>query len=183
MKPIRSAALLAALFFLGACVPRQAAPPPRAVTPPPVPVVQAIRPLPAPTPPPPVSNLSWADAPLTPGNWSYRPAPQASSASYGPATAPAFMVRCSGAGQILLIRQGATASNSLTFRTSSIARTVNAVTQQEGATATLPASDPLLDALVFSRGRFAVEAQGAMPLVVPAWPELARVVEDCRRGR
>jgi hypothetical protein len=29
--------------------------------------------------------------------------------------------------------------------------------------------------------RFAVEAQGAPALIIPAWPELARVVEDCRR--
>ena len=44
----------------------------------------------------------------------------------------------------------------------------------------LPASDPLLDQMAFSRGRFLVAAEGGPSLVVPAWPELARVVEDCR---
>ena len=44
----------------------------------------------------------------------------------------------------------------------------------------LPARDPLLDAIVFSRGRFAVEAQGFAPIYAPTWPEIARVVEDCR---
>jgi hypothetical protein len=122
------------------------------------------------------------DAPLTPGAWTYRPAPQGSSASYGPATAPSFAVRCSGAGQILLSRPGA-AGGSFTIRASNLARTINAAPQPEGATATLTASDPLLDAMAFSRGRFAVEAPGSPQLVVPAWPELARVVEDCRRGR
>jgi hypothetical protein len=48
-------------------------------------------------------------------------------------------------------------------------------------------NDPLLDALVFSRGRIGVivaqSAGAAAPsvqLVVPSWPEIARVVEDCR---
>lgn len=181
MNAIRTAALLSAASLLAACVPRQAAPPP-AVTPPPAPVAQAVRPMPTPPPPPP-TNLAWADAPLTPGTWNYRPAAPASSASYGPAGAPLFMVRCLGGGQILLSRLGATTADRLTFRASSIARTVNAAARQDGIAATLPAADPLLDALIFSRGRFAVEAPGAAPLIVPAWPELARVVEDCRRGR
>lgn len=40
--------------------------------------------------------------------------------------------------------------------------------------------DPLLDAMAFSRGRFAVEVQGLPTLYVPSWPEVSRVVEDCR---
>ena len=44
----------------------------------------------------------------------------------------------------------------------------------------LDARDPLLDAMIFSRGRFAVEA-GALPtLYLPSWPEMGKVVEDCR---
>jgi hypothetical protein len=42
------------------------------------------------------------------------------------------------------------------------------------------AYDPLLDALAFSRGRLAVYVSGSPALVLPAWPEVARVVEDCR---
>jgi hypothetical protein len=34
--------------------------------------------------------------------------------------------------------------------------------------------------MVFSRGRFTVEVPGAPMLVIPAWPEPARVIEDCR---
>ncbi len=48
-------------------------------------------------------------------------------------------------------------------------------------------NDPLLDALAFSRGRIGVivlQSAGSpvqsVQLVVPAWPEIARVVEDCR---
>jgi hypothetical protein len=47
-------------------------------------------------------------------------------------------------------------------------------------TADLAASDPLLDGIAFSRGRIAVAMAGGVPLVVPAWPEAARTIEDCR---
>jgi hypothetical protein len=47
-------------------------------------------------------------------------------------------------------------------------------------TADFAAFDPLLDALAFSRGRFAVSVSGTPALVVPPWPEIARLVEDCR---
>jgi hypothetical protein len=43
----------------------------------------------------------------------------------------------------------------------------------------LPATDPLLDQIAFTRGRFMLAA-GTLELILPAWPEIARVVEDCR---
>jgi hypothetical protein len=46
--------------------------------------------------------------------------------------------------------------------------------------ARLSAHDPFLDAIAFSKGRFAVEVQGLDPLYLPAWPEVTRVIEDCR---
>ena len=39
---------------------------------------------------------------------------------------------------------------------------------------------PLLYSLAYSRGRFVVEGGGAARLVLPAWPEAARAIEDCR---
>ena len=47
-------------------------------------------------------------------------------------------------------------------------------------TARLAARDPLLDAIAFSRGRFSLEVTGLAPLYLPSWPELSRVIEDCR---
>ena len=48
-------------------------------------------------------------------------------------------------------------------------------------------NDPLLDAIAFSRGRFIVSENGAVGgggaggrLVLPASPEAARSIEDCR---
>ena len=44
----------------------------------------------------------------------------------------------------------------------------------------LAASDPLLDSMALSKGRFAIEVAGAPPLYLPSWPEVTRVIEDCR---
>ena len=45
---------------------------------------------------------------------------------------------------------------------------------------TLAARDSVLDAMAFSRGRFAVETAGLPTLYLPSWPEVSRVIEDCR---
>ena len=39
----------------------------------------------------------------------------------------------------------------------------------------------LLDAMAFSRGRFAIDVNGLPSLYLPAWPEVGRVIEDCRK--
>lgn len=46
--------------------------------------------------------------------------------------------------------------------------------------ASFAARDPLLDAMAFSRGRFAIQSDGLPTLYVPSWPEIGRVLEDCR---
>lgn len=47
--------------------------------------------------------------------------------------------------------------------------------------ATLAAHDPLLDSMAFSRGRFVIEVNGLPTLYLPAWAEVGRVIEDCRK--
>jgi hypothetical protein len=136
---------------------------------------------PLPEPPPPAAD--WRDRPLTPGGWVYSRESSASQALFGPPNSEAlFLVRCeAGARRVLLSREGSSAQ--LIIRTSTGARTLAATARTEPlaySTATLAASDRLLDEMVFSRGRFTVEAQGLPMLVLPAWPEPARVVEDCR---
>jgi hypothetical protein len=46
--------------------------------------------------------------------------------------------------------------------------------------ADVAASDQLLDAIVFSRGRFGVSVSNQPPLVLPSWAEPQKVIEDCR---
>ena len=45
---------------------------------------------------------------------------------------------------------------------------------------TFAPTDPVLDAMAFSRGRFAVEVMGLPTVIAPSWPEVSRVIEDCR---
>ena len=49
-----------------------------------------------------------------------------------------------------------------------------------GSIVPIAAADKLLDAIAFSRGRFALEAAGQETLYLPSWPEISRVIEDCR---
>jgi len=193
--------LLLALPFLVACIPPAGMPDPVSAPAPLAEPRQQLRPQPpaprpapaaSPTPAPvqrpaqPVTPSStilaaWADASLSPGRWTYQPGRGAASrAWFGPANAPSFQVACEAGRSIAMTRTGA-APGGLTIRTSSTARTIPGAAGPQGLRAQIPAGDPLLDAIAFSRGRFAVEAPGAPPLVIPAWPELARVVEDCRR--
>lgn len=183
-RPTRFARLTsaAALAVLAASC---ASPPPAPPPPRPVP-----RPQPSYTPPPPPPDVrpstGWRDAPITPGNWRWSRIGGASSARFaeGPGGA-ALEFRCDrAANAVLLIRYGiANGSVPLTVTTTTIARPLTGQSlggPQPAVVVALPVRDALLDAIVFSRGRFAVEARGFAPLYAPTWPEIARVVEDCR---
>ena len=176
MRKLRICVAAGLAAALGSCAPRPAPAP--APTPPPA--TPAPRPEPRPVPPP--APADWRDAPLSPGDWSYRSDAAGSSASYGPAGQPIFVLRCERPGQVTIVRTGAAAAASaLTIRTSTTARSVAARPAEGALAATVPSGDPILDAIAFSRGRFTVEAPGLPTLLIPSWPEPARVVEDCRR--
>lgn len=160
----------AALLLAGCAAGPGAAPAPAAAPPAPAPIVAA----PEPTPPAPPQVRAWEDQPLTPGDWRYAAGPPA-AAGYGEGPVR-FSIRCDpGRGQVLLARPGAVGM--LTIRTSFGSRDLALPPQGE---LVLPASDPFLDDMVFSRGRVAVEAPGQPPLILPTWPEPARVIEECR---
>ncbi|HEY0445353.1 MAG TPA: hypothetical protein VGD19_02760 [Allosphingosinicella sp.] len=176
MKNVRVLMVLAGVAALAACVPQRQAPPPPPSQP--RPVVPA---RPAPPPPP----VDWGDLPLSPGGWSYRSDGNGSQALFGPAGGEAaFAVRCDRAArQVVLARQGSSSRAPMTVRTSFAARAFPVVVDADPRptlTARLAASDRFLDGIAFSRGRFTVETPGLPMLVIPAWPEPARVVEDCR---
>lgn len=171
--------LLGSLVLVGACIPRTSEPPP-----PQQPVQRPPAPAPAPPPPPP-PPVDWADLPLTPGAWTYRDEPAASLALFGPPGSTAsFVVRCEkGRGQVLMIREGITTGNTMTVRTSFGARNFPLSVQQGSPNQVytrVAANDPFLDSMVFSRGRISVQVPGTPMLVIPSWPEPARVIEDCR---
>ena len=177
MKSVRHLMLLGAVALTSACVSQ----PQTSQVPAPRPA-----PLPTPAPPtPPPAARDWRDLPLTPGAWFYNNSATGSQALFGPANSEAaFIVRCDRARrQVVLLRAGITTGNTMTVRTSFTARNLPLSVQAEPLPyvfSALAANDRLLDSVAFSRGRFTVEVPGTPTLVIPAWPEPARVVEDCR---
>ncbi|MET4896238.1 hypothetical protein RN629_03575 [Sphingomonadaceae bacterium jetA1] len=164
--------ILALAAGLSGCIP--ATPRPEAPRP--------VHPAPAPTTPPPrpVLTQDWRDWPLTPGDWRYLRDAQGTHATFGQPGAPSLILSCDlRARQIHIGRPGAV-PGSLTIRTSSTVRALPSRASATGATVTLAAADPLLDAMAFSRGRFTMEQAGQTTLVIPAYAEIGRVIEDCR---
>ncbi|MEH3106092.1 MAG: hypothetical protein PGN09_02035 [Sphingomonas fennica] len=168
--PFRLAALLTAAALAG-CVPAPA--------PPPQPAAPAPAPAPVTAPPP-----GWRDLPLTPGGWAYLTDPAGTSALFGrPGSEADFILRCDPAARrVTLSRPGGTAG---AMQVSTTSRSAAYPAQPLPGTpprigASLPAADAMLDAIAFSKGRFAIAGAGLPMLVLPAWGEPIRVVEDCR---
>jgi hypothetical protein len=107
--------------------------------------------------------------PLASGQWTYLPTATGSEARFGSVLA----MRCDRATRVVTIERFGAGPVSLQVATSSVSRALPAGGR-------LLASDPLLDAIAFSRGRFLVSGGAAGVLAIPAWPEAARSIEDCR---
>ena len=118
------------------------------------------------------------------GAWAYQVVPGGSMARFVDTTGTARLVlQCTKATRrVTISHTSAAAAPSLHVWTSSASRNLPARFEANAmrVTAELPAFDALLDGIAFSRGRIAVTMSGAVPLVVPAWPEAARTIEDCR---
>jgi hypothetical protein len=118
------------------------------------------------------------------GTWSYRAIGGGSEADLIDATATVrLQIRCNRASRtVSVVRTNVPAATAtLSIWTTSASRTVPArFLATKELVADLRATDPLLDAISFSRGRFATAAAGAPMVAVPAWPETTRVIEDCR---
>ncbi len=177
--PIMAAACLAA----AGCMPQ----PPRPAPPPPMSQPAAVAmPAPAPAPAVAAAPLNWLDAEQTPGDWKYRTAPGGSQALFGqPGAGAQLTLECSrSAGQVLLVRAGdAGGPVPMRILTETQARVVTSSPDRSAMpvmVAALPAGDPLLDAMAISKGRFAVETTGMATIYAPSWPEVSRVIEDCR---
>lgn len=145
------------------------------------------RPAPAPTQatPPPVASapLEWQDRPATPGNWTYRPEGSGSVALFGSGTGALLTIRCDAAGRHISIARTGAGQGAMIVRTSYGAMSWPATVHQGALPSTVAVRGPndmALDQLAYSRGHFAVEVPGLPPLIVPAWAEVSRVIEDCR---
>ena len=128
--------------------------------------------------------VDYSAAAVAPGSWSYRPFPGGSEARFVDSTGIARLVlSCARATRrVSVSHTSSVPAASMFVWTSSASRNLAPRFEPNAmrVTADLAASDPLLDGLAFSRGRVAVALAGGTPLVVPAWPEAARTIEDCR---
>jgi hypothetical protein len=169
---------------LGSCVGGVAVVP-QAARPVPVPVpTPSPAPRPQPAPVAPTISSDWRDWPALAGVWSYRQDAQGSIALFGRTGADAnFTMRCDRTRGRIYLSLRTDIAGPMTFRTSSTSRTLNAL-PTGGSPAYVAAEfdprDPLLDALGYSRGHFAITMPGQSPWTIPAWAEMLRVVEDCR---
>lgn len=129
-------------------------------------------------------SVDFSTSAVAPGSWSYQALPGGSEARFVDATGTARLVlHCTRATrQVSISHASGVPAASLSVWTSSASRNLPVRFEANAmrVTAELFALDPLLDAIAFSRGRFAVTMAGGSPLVVPAWPEAARTIEDCR---
>lgn len=175
---MRKIAPLIPIALLASCV----AAPEQRPAPPPAPRAAPAQP-PAPATPAPVPT-EWQYRPVTPGEWRYRGDAASPSAAFGPAaSAPLLTIRCDRATRRVSFARAGAGSGPMLIRT-----TYGATSWPAAATsaplpetvATRAAADVVLDQIAYSRGKFGVEVQGLAPLILPAWAEVARVVEDCR---
>lgn len=134
--------------------------------------------MPQTTPPPPPA-ADWRDAPQTAGNWTYAGNGSASGATFGNGQ---FIVQCDAARTVTLLRAAVPRVGAVGFSitTSTGTRALTGTATPRGVVTTLPARDSVLDAMAFSRGRFAVSVTGEPTLYMPSWTEISRVIEDCR---
>ena len=118
------------------------------------------------------------------GNWSYAPSTDGGEAVFANASGyPQLWVHCTrGTRRVTIALPAAAAVPVVDVWTSSMTRMVTpSFSASAGRTSVdFTNYDPLLDALSNSRGRIGFALGNQPPLVVPAWPEIARVVEDCR---
>ncbi|MFN3989376.1 MAG: hypothetical protein ACK4IS_03865 [Erythrobacter sp.] len=174
---LRITAALGPIALLAACVPASAPPTPLPA-PQPAPAPAPARPAP---PAPPAAN--WADEPQTPGTWRYGAQGGYTEAAFiGPANQAFARLRCMTANRmvVLSLPESGAARPRVTIRSHTATRTLEGQPAGRETQVPLAANDSLLDAMAFARGRFAIEAEGLPPLYLPSWPEVARVIEDCR---
>jgi hypothetical protein len=143
---------------------------------------QRVVPVPQPSPtatpaPPPRPALDWREARATPGDWVWSNAGGRSAATFAQGL---FAMRCDQGSVVLARRGSGEGMVPVSISTSAMTRTLSGAGTAGEIVVRLSARDPLLDAMAFSRGHFAVEVAGLAPLYVPSWPEVSRVIEDCR---
>lgn len=181
---ILSATLFATMILAGSCIPQGDAVPSF-----PAPIAAETAPAaPQPAPARPVAALPAPDAdwrvwPRVDGDWMVE---GNVAGLIDPARKSVFSIQCDADDDVIsIVRHGVVADGkAVTIRTSFGQRTITGVRKadMEGAIIgiRLPRNDVLLDQIIYSRGYFGVETPGNQAVRIPAAPQIARVVEQCR---
>ncbi|MFO1255953.1 MAG: hypothetical protein U1E37_09835 [Sphingomonadaceae bacterium] len=175
---LRPAALGLGLMLASCAAPQRPMP---AAPPPPPPAPAPVRSTPTPSPP-----ADWRDAAQTPGTWRWGLVNARSTASFGTSGGAALAtLTCDRVNaRVLVARRGdGTASLPMALTTTFGTRPLSSdpLRSPPGwVVAEIHSNDPVLDSIAFSRGRFALETAGLATLYLPSWPEISRVIEDCR---
>ncbi len=117
------------------------------------------------------------------GDWTWGPVSGGTRASYGDLSGGSlFSLTCNRAARAVVLMRTSSITTPATMQITTTygARSFTASPVPGGLAITLAANDPQLDAMAFSRGRFAVFTSGAPTLYLPSWAEVGRVIEDCR---
>lgn len=118
------------------------------------------------------------------GTWAYSDNGDGGEAVFTDANAqPQLSLRCvRSTRRVILSKPATTAATTLNLWSSTATKSFPASFDASTARLTTQIAnwDPVLDAIAYSRGRFAVAAGSQQPLVVPSWSDITRIVEDCR---
>jgi hypothetical protein len=178
IRRVTSAALV---LLLAGCVPPPSPTPPPAPAPAPAPVATQ-----APATPPPaepvVGHVDLMDAPALAGDWAWRTAGGQSSAEFGDRSGqPRVRLSCAADRSVVLaVANRHPGVTTMLVRTETLERRLPLTATADWVETRLSARDSLLDAIAFSRGRFGLEIDGGDALYVAPYPEITRVIEDCR---
>ncbi|MFC3100812.1 hypothetical protein [Altererythrobacter lauratis] len=190
---LRRAVLLlggaAGALALAGCIPPASDAPPAPRTEPVA--APAPEPAPAPAPAPAAPAVSsaleahpeeWIDQPQTAGDWRWMMAGGQSTAEFSdPAGTVLARLVCTPDRHVLIAVAGSQPTRGVRVRTETRDALLTASLREGWLETRLAARDAILDAMAFSRGRFALEVQGGRALYLPSYPEITRVLEDCRR--
>ncbi len=171
----------AGLLLLGSCAER-----PRPVPAPAPTVAPAVAPPQPSVPSRPAAD--WRDRPATSGVWRWSRSGPLSISRFEDANFVRFSMTCDPAARTVTLRTYLTGGPQVAMViTTPGGRKVMAAVRDEtelplNYAVSLAANDPWLDQMAFARGRFMVEGPALPALYLPSWPEVSRVIEDCRQA-
>nr|WP_298928924.1 hypothetical protein [uncultured Erythrobacter sp.] len=188
---LKTAGAIALTAAIAACIPSvdvPLLPPSETIATAPAPAAPAPAPAPTAAPVPVVQEQQYAnylDAPQTPGTWVYSERFDGSVAEFKNAQQTLLAIWCDKDTRMIGIDRASfghlAQDRMMRISTETTVRDLRSVHVRTATmTAELSPTDPLLDAMAITKGRFAVAMEGERTLYIPAWVEVTRVIEDCR---